>query len=61
MNIEKVMEILDQFEVQAIKDIKVDHAIDADSYESVGKFKLIGKIRKRIFKEADINDDKEAA
>jgi len=61
MNVEKVMEILDQFEVRAIKDIKVDHAIDADPYESVGKFKLIGKIRKRIIKEASINDDKEAA
>jgi len=61
MNIEKVMEILDQFEVQAIKDIQVDHAIDADPYESVGKFKLIKNIRKRIIKEASINNGKEAA
>lgn len=61
MNVEKVMEILDQFEVQAIKDIKLDKAINADNFESVGKFKLIGKIRKRIIKEIDINNDKEAA
>jgi hypothetical protein len=52
MNVEKVMEILDQFEVQAIKDIELENAIDVDNYESVGKFKLIGKIRKRIIKEA---------
>jgi hypothetical protein len=52
MNVEKVMEILDQFESQAIKDIEMDKAIDTDNYESVGKFKLIGKIRKRIIREA---------
>lgn len=61
MNIEKVMEILSIFESQAVKDIKMDKAIDADNYESVGRFKLIGKIRKRIIREADINDDREAA
>ena len=52
MNVEKVMEILDQFQAQAIKDIELDKEIDTDNYESVGKFKLIGKIRKRIIKEA---------
>lgn len=60
MAIEKVMEILNQFESQAIKDIKLDRVINADSYESVGKFKLIGRIRKRIINEVD-PDDKEAA
>jgi hypothetical protein len=60
MNVGKVMEILDQFEVQAIKEIELDNAINTDNFESVGKFKLIGKIRKRIIKEADINN-KEAA
>jgi hypothetical protein len=52
MNVEKVMEILNDFEAQAIKAIELDNAIDTDNYESVGKFKLIGKIRKRIIKEA---------
>jgi hypothetical protein len=61
MSIVKIMEILDQFEIQAARDIEQDHAIDADPYESVGRHILIGKIRKRIIKEADINDDKEAA
>lgn len=61
MSVEKVMEILNQFESQAMKDIKVDHAINADNYESIGRYKLIGKIRKRIIKEFDPDDDKEAA
>ena len=61
MPIEKVMEILSAFESQAVREIKLDKAIDADNYESVGKFKLIGKIRKRISTEIDFNDDKEAA
>ncbi len=52
MNVEKVMEILNQFEGQAVRDIKLDKAVDADNYESVGRYKLIGKIRKRIIKEA---------
>jgi hypothetical protein len=52
MNIEKVVEILDQFQAQAVREIELDKAIDTDNYESVGKFKLIGKIRKRIIKEA---------
>ena len=60
MNVEKVMEILDQFEAQAVREIKLDNAIDTDNFESVGKFKLIGKIRKRIIKEIDINAEKEA-
>ena len=46
MNVEKVMEILAQFESQAVREIKLDKAIDTDNYESVGKFKLIGKIKK---------------
>ena len=61
MNAMKVMEIFNQFEVQAKRDIELDQAINADNYESVGKFKLIRNIRKRIIKEVDIDDDKEAA
>ena len=61
MNVEKVMEILDQFEDQAIKDIKLDKAVNTDNYESVGRYKLIGKIRKKIIKETGINAEKEAA
>ncbi len=61
MSIHKVMEILNQFEIQAAGDIELDHTINADPYESVGRHILIRKIRKRIIKEADINDDKEAA
>ncbi len=61
MNFEKVMEILNDFQAQAVKDIQMDKAIDMDNYESVGRFKLIGKIQKRIIKEADISDEKEAA
>ncbi|MFA5181466.1 MAG: hypothetical protein WC405_09125 [Syntrophales bacterium] len=48
MPIEKVMEILNEFEVQAIKAIKLDHEIKADPYASVGKCILVRKIRKRI-------------
>ena len=52
MNVEKVMEILDQFQAQAVEDIELDKAIDTDDFESAGKYKLIGRIRKRIIKEA---------
>jgi len=48
MSIEKVMEILDEFEVEAAKDIALDRKIKADPYESVGRHKLIRKIRERI-------------
>lgn len=48
MSIEKVMEILDEFEVKAAKEIELDRRIDVDNYESVGKHILINKIRKRI-------------
>ena len=51
MSIEKVMEILNEFEVQAARDIEVDHKIDADPYESVGRHILIRKIKKRIIRE----------
>ena len=60
MNVEKVMEILAQFESQAVREIKLDKAIDTDNYESVGKFKLIGKIKKAIQKEF-MAGDQEAA
>ncbi len=52
MNAEKVMEILNDFQAQAARDIETDHKIDADAYESVGRHILIRKIRKRIIKEA---------
>jgi hypothetical protein len=55
MSIEKVMEILDEFEVKAAKDIELDRAIDADNYESVGKYKLIQNIRKQISKTSSVN------
>ena len=48
MSIERVMEILDEFEVKATKDIELDRKIKADSYESFGRYKLIRKIKKRI-------------
>ena len=48
MSIEQVMEILDEFEVQAIREINLDHAVKADPYASIGKHILIGKIKKRI-------------
>ena len=42
------MEILDRFEHRAIEDIVTDVKIKADTYESVGKHKLIKKIMKAI-------------
>ena len=42
------MEILSRFEHRAIEDIKLDNKIETDSYESVGKYKLILKMRKAI-------------
>jgi hypothetical protein len=42
------MDILSRFERWAIEDIKLDNQIDVDNYESVGKYKLIMKIRKAI-------------
>lgn len=62
MSVEKVMEILSTFETQAARDIKRDHEIKADPYESVGRHILIGKIRKRINQDLSIgDDDKEVA
>lgn len=51
MNVAKVMEILDKFEVESVRAIELDKAINIDSYDSVGKYKLIKQIRKRILKE----------
>ncbi len=45
---ETIMDILDQFERRAIEAIKTDKQIDTDNYESVGRYKLIMKIRKAI-------------
>jgi len=42
------MDILSRFEHRAIEDIQSDNKIDVDNYESVGKYKLIMKIRKAI-------------
>ena len=55
MAIQKVMEILNEFEVKAVKDINLDKVINADPYESVGRHKLIRKIKKRISKAMGIN------
>jgi len=48
MSIEKIMEILNEFEVQAAGDIVLDRKIKVDPYESVGRHILIRKIKKRI-------------
>ena len=48
MSIDKVMEILDEFEVKAVKDIELDRAIDVDNYESFGRYKLVRKIKERV-------------
>jgi hypothetical protein len=42
------MEILDRFERRAAEDSVTDVKIKADTYESVGKHKLIMKIKKAI-------------
>ena len=48
MPVEKIMEILDEFEVKATKDIELDRKIKADSYESFGRYKLVRKIKERV-------------
>ena len=55
MTTEKVMDILDEFEVKVAKDIELDKAIDADNYESVGRYNLIQDIRKQISKTSSVN------
>jgi len=45
---ETIMDILDQFERRAIEAIKTDKQIKTDNYESVGRHKLIEKIRKAM-------------
>jgi len=42
------MRVFDRFETQAIKDIQLDSKIQCDNYESVGRLKLIQKIRKAV-------------
>ena len=42
------MSVLDRFETQAGKNIIIDSKIKCDNYESVGKLKLIKKIRKAV-------------
>jgi hypothetical protein len=49
---EKVAEILGEFEIEAARDIKLDKDINADPYESIGRYKLIQKIKKRMEKSA---------
>ncbi len=62
MSVEKVMEILSTFETQAVRDIKRDHEIKADPYESVGRHILIRKIKRKINQDLSVSDDdKEAA
>jgi hypothetical protein len=50
---EKVIAILTEFEDKAAQDIETDRSINADPYESIGKYKLIKSIRKRILKVFD--------
>jgi len=42
------MEILGRFERRAMEEIRTDVKIKADTYESVGQYKLIMKIKKAI-------------
>ncbi|HOG82000.1 MAG TPA: hypothetical protein PK651_06465 [Smithellaceae bacterium] len=42
------MDILERFERRAIEAIETDRKINADNYESVGRYKLIVSIRKTI-------------
>ena len=42
------MSVFDRFETQAIKDIEIDSKDHCDNYESVGRLKLIQKIRKAV-------------
>ena len=43
-----IMEILDRFERRAIEDVRTDNIVDVDNFESVGKYKLIMKIKQAI-------------
>ena len=55
MPIEKVMEALNGYEAKAAADIRLDHEIGADPYESVGRHILIRKIKKLIVSELKVN------
>ena len=55
MPVERLMEKLNQYEAQAADDIRLDHHLKADPYESVGRHKLIRKIRKLIVRELKLN------
>ena len=55
MPVERLMEKLNQYEAQAAADIRLDHKLKADPYESVGRHKLIRKIQKLIAKELNVN------
>jgi len=46
--INQILEVLSTFENKAIRDIELDHAVDADNYESVGRLIQIRNIRKAI-------------
>lgn len=55
MPVEKLMEKLNEYEAKAAEDIRLDHHLKADPYESVGRHKLIRKIKKLIVKELKVN------
>jgi hypothetical protein len=40
-----VMDILNGFEKHALEEIELDRKIDADNYESLGRYKLIERIK----------------
>ena len=58
MAIEKVMEALNGYEARAAADIRLDHELGADPYESVGRHILIRKIKKLIVRELKLNVSK---
>lgn len=55
MAIEKVMDVLNGYEAKAAADIRLDHEIGADPYESVGRHILIRKVKKIIVRELKLN------
>jgi hypothetical protein len=55
MPVERLMEKLNEYEAQAAADIRLDHQLKADPYDSVGRHKLIRKIQKLIARELNVD------
>lgn len=43
-----IMDILNRFERRAFQDIDLDKRIDADDYDSIGRYIMVKKIKKAI-------------